>query len=1332
MALDIVSLGFDVDSSALVKARTDLAALADAAGKTARPVEDVGTAAQRAGAGVDALASTSRGVEAGLSSVAMGAGAAADAFDRLGPASTRAAIGVQDIIARSTGLAAAARTASASTQEWVNELNRQAAAFDTLRASVDPVFAASKRYEAAVEGVNAAVQAGIVTQQEANRVLNLAAEAHLGVGKAVTTAGQVAGTSGGIFQRYGSQIQNTSYQLQDMVVQISMGTDAIRAMSMQLPQMLGGFGAWGALVGVAVGVLGGLAPMLLSAADGGRKLSDVMTDLAGAQAAYTDAADLSRTSLMDLAAEFGSSAVQAREMYNVLRDLAMLELTQKLNQTGSALNSTFSDMQRWLDLNNTALAAFNAGLRDEAAAMYRQVIAGLNKEFGLTVGQAQQVSGALDQINRAANATEQAEGFRQLATVLRDAAANGAKIPPELLATATAAGQAGLEALRTANAIAQASDNTGAAIDNTNSWAAAMSGVAAQINAIASAISAIGGGMISRAAMFVERNALAAGKSVAQARVEVEKFKVANEWDAQIMGARAKGGIFGAVAAKALEAAKAVDLSNVSMAAENVILTQTAQKAERAAGAKAKKAKGSKAEAKATRDLIGELNHELDAREALIGLYGEERARVEALQQVQSKLGKDIDKYSREAIQAAADRIVAVDKETKAWEDHVNRIDGLTDDLAGAWGDWIAGGLRDFKDFAGNILKSFQRMISEMIATAAANPIRLAITGAMGGFGGAGGAAAGVPGMGGTGGILGGIGKGIGTAISGAMSGFGSVVSGLFSGGLGGAAGALTTALGGATSGLAGLATAAGAIAPPLAAAAAVFSFFKSKTKELDRGLRVTVNGMDAVIEQYRKTEKSRFWGLSKKRRTSYEDAPAEIADPIDSALDKVQQSVLDAAKALNVGQTAFADFAYQFKLSTKDMTDAEALEAIQAEIAKFGDAYAAMIPGIKEYQKEGEGAAATLSRLSSSLSVVNGALGDLGLSLYQASLSGAGAAASFADLFGSLDAFQQASGAYYQAFYTEQERLTRLRQVSQQAIRDAGLAVPATREAYRQLVEAQNLSTEAGRKAAAVLIQLAPAFDQIYDAAEAAKIALQEQAAAQRQAIADANATRQNLLLDLMTEQQRAAYEQQRITAVFAEMGVQVPKTLEGLQAIIKGLDLTGEAGRKALAQIAGIADALKDKFKPVAQVVDRATGGGSSGRDNVASEREQLERQLLQLQGNITELRRRELDALNPANRALQEMVWRLEDAKAAMDKFSPDQFATRVEYELARNRQANINTAPAAAADRKAQEARQARDSAVLAEMRDYSLNMLNEMHRLVRETREMRMLQEGSAA
>ncbi|MDR6728915.1 tape measure protein [Delftia lacustris] len=55
---------------------------------------------------------------------------------------------------------------------------------------------------------------------------------------------------------------------------------------------------------------------------------------------------------------------------------------------------------------------------------------------------------------------------------------------------------------------------------------------------------------------------------------------------------------------------------------------------------------------------------------------------------------------------------------------------------------------------------------------------------------------------------------------------------------------------------------------------------------------------------------------------------------------------------------------------------------------------------------------------------------------------------------------------------------------------------------------------------------------------------------------------------------------------------------------------------------------------------------------REEIArlDQRTDLERRLLELQGNTAELRKRELAALDPSNRALQERIWAIEDEKAA----------------------------------------------------------------------------------
>jgi hypothetical protein len=107
-------------------------------------------------------------------------------------------------------------------------------------------------------------------------------------------------------------------------------------------------------------------------------------------------------------------------------------------------------------------------------------------------------------------------------------------------------------------------------------------------------------------------------------------------------------------------------------------------------------------------------------------------------------------------------------------------------------------------------------------------------------------------------------------------------------------------------------------------------------------------------------------------------------------------------------------------------------------------------------------------------------------------------------DLFGGMDKYTGFATQYLQDFYTEQERVTlSVRNVSD-ALSKIGVTMPATNDAYRKLVESQDLTTEAGRKMYASLLQLAPAFaevirsqDQLNEAAERTAEAARQEAQA-------------------------------------------------------------------------------------------------------------------------------------------------------------------------------------------------------------------------------------------
>lgn len=74
-----------------------------------------------------------------------------------------------------------------------------------------------------------------------------------------------AGTAGVSSRTMGARIQNTAFQVQDLGVQLAAGTSAATAFAQQLPQLLGGFGAGGAIAGGVV-ALGALAYKLSTAA----------------------------------------------------------------------------------------------------------------------------------------------------------------------------------------------------------------------------------------------------------------------------------------------------------------------------------------------------------------------------------------------------------------------------------------------------------------------------------------------------------------------------------------------------------------------------------------------------------------------------------------------------------------------------------------------------------------------------------------------------------------------------------------------------------------------------------------------------------------------------------------------------------------------------------------------------------------------------------------------------------------------------------------------------------------------------------------------------------
>ena len=272
-------------------------------------------------------------------------------------------------------------------------------------------------------------------------------------------------------------------------------------------------------------------------------------------------------------------------------------------------------------------------------------------------------------------------------------------------------------------------------------------------------------------------------------------------------------------------------------------------------------------------------------------------------------------------------------------------ITGFTD----AFTDFLSRGAKDFKGFAKDIMSMFKNMIVQMIATAARNKIMLSL--GMGGssFAGAAAQAAGSAAGGGMssglmGGALGGaassFGAGIGTGMGAFSGGFGSGMSSSF-----GAAGSLMSG-GGAS----GFMSSLGAAMPALLAVTAIIGLFTKKTKLLDEGLQVTANGIENVIESFKVTQSSRFFGLFKGRKKTSTEEVTE--GPLAEAVNSIGSQVSQLAGILNFGADTFDDFSHEFKLSLKGMTEEEQLRVLQEELLKMGDAMASLVPLVGSFNE--------------------------------------------------------------------------------------------------------------------------------------------------------------------------------------------------------------------------------------------------------------------------------------------------------------------------------------------------------------------------------------------
>lgn len=255
-------------------------------------------------------------------------------------------------------------------------------------------------------------------------------------------------------------IQNFSYQMNDLFVQVNGGTDVMRALGQQLPQMLQGFGIFGALAGVAAAAMVPLVSLLFSAEEKAASLEDAVSALEKAQRAYLQSVTDARAPLAALRDLYGENAEKAQQLQQIQMVIARADYAKALKTARQSVGDNLAGLTDILseiggyrgDMGQSG--AFDVQAQEAIIAAQEE----LRAEFGLTEEQALRVKAALDAWATASSPAEQAEAANQLALALAESSVGAGEMSEKVSAAAQAAAEAALEGMSLAEALQAGQD----------------------------------------------------------------------------------------------------------------------------------------------------------------------------------------------------------------------------------------------------------------------------------------------------------------------------------------------------------------------------------------------------------------------------------------------------------------------------------------------------------------------------------------------------------------------------------------------------------------------------------------------------------------------------------------------------------------------------------------------------------------------------------------------------------------------------------------------------------------------------------------------------------
>ena len=222
-------------------------------------------------------------------------------------------------------------------------------------------------------------------------------------------------------------------------------------------------------------------------------------------------------------------------------------------------------------------------------------------------------------------------------------------------------------------------------------------------------------------------------------------------------------------------------------------------------------------------------------------------------------------------------------------------------------------------------------------------------------------------------------------------------------------------------------------------------------------------------------------WFRKNRYRVDHTALSSDTQEGLSSVVASASAIYADLIQSAHEGARSLAGWTYSVR---RQIDSEEKIKQLTIDVSN--SLGTRLVPELAAVQQKGEQLTDTAKRMRSEFILTTELIDLTGQSFGALGLASTVVRDNLIQLLGGMDKAAAPLQAYYQSFYTDAERNASGWRLLNHELSNLGLTtLPATLDQYRALTEAQDLSTNAGQGMFSALVQLAPAFASLTNAAE-------------------------------------------------------------------------------------------------------------------------------------------------------------------------------------------------------------------------------------------------------